>query len=131
MVEKEIVGLVETVEVIGKNKSIKVPAKMDTGARRSSIDEKLAEELGAGPIVKFLRVKSASAGKSVYVRRPVYRMKVKIKNQIFEIEINATNRGHLKQKVLIGRDILHSNFVVDTSKSHKTILEEDIKEGYL
>jgi hypothetical protein len=127
---KEHVGLVETVKVIGKDKSARKRAKFDTGARRSSIDEKLAAELGAGPIIRFIRVRSASAGKTKYVRRPVYRMQIEIKGKNFQVEINSTDRGHLKQKVLIGRDILHNNFIVDVEKSHRTIYEEDIKEGY-
>lgn len=46
---KHVIGIIEKVKFIGKNGiEIEVEAKIDTGADSSSIDRKLAEELGFG-----------------------------------------------------------------------------------
>ena len=111
-------GLIEPVEIIGK-KTISSMAKIDTGAARSCIDEKLAIEVGLGTLIKFVNVKSATTGKASHVRRPVFRAKIRIKGKKIPVEVSVANRGNLKYKVLIGRDIIHSNFIVDVEKIHK------------
>ena len=124
MKKKIIIGRVEPVEIIGKKKLVKAVAKIDTGAARSSIDEKLADEAGLGPIIKFVRVKSAVADKP-YDRRPVYKARIKIAGKVMPVEISTANRSRLKYKVLIGRDILRSNFIVDVEHTHKTIKKRE------
>ena len=117
--KKIIVGLVEDVKVIGK-KTIASTAKVDTGAARSCVDEKIAIEAGLGPIIKFVRVKSATTGRAPFVRRPVFRAKIEVGGKKIPVEVSVANRGNLKHKVLIGRDIIRSNFVVDVERSKKT-----------
>jgi len=60
---KKIVGLVEKVEVIGKHK-VSTLAKFDTGAKTTSIDMKLAAKAKLGPIIKTVRIISASRNQS-------------------------------------------------------------------
>ncbi len=124
--KKIIVGLVEPVKIIGKNKTVSALAKMDTGAARSSIDESLADEIGLGPVIKFVRVKSAVNG-AKYVRRPVFKARIEIGGKHIPVELSVANRKRLKYKVLIGRDILHSKFIVDVEHSHKTV-KKTVKE---
>lgn len=117
--KKIVVGLVEPVKIIGK-KEVSAVAKIDTGAARSCVDEKIAIEAGLGPVIKFVRVKSATTGNKPYVRRPVFRAKIKIGERKLPVEVSVADRRRLKYKVLIGRDIIHSNFIVDVEHSHKT-----------
>ncbi|MGM0605902.1 MAG: ATP-grasp domain-containing protein, partial [Halobacteriota archaeon] len=60
MEETPLVGYIEEVHVIGTSGSKQIMAKSDTGATRTSIDTRLAAEIGAGPIKSMTRVKSGS-----------------------------------------------------------------------
>ena len=53
--KKEIIGLVERVKIKGRE----VVARIDTGARRCSIDKNLARELKLGPIIGNRKYRSA------------------------------------------------------------------------
>jgi len=117
--KKIVVGLIEPVKIIGK-KEVSTIAKIDTGAARSCVDEKIAIEAGLGPVVKFVRVKSATTGNKPYVRRPVFKAKIEIGGKRFPTEVSIADRRRLKYKVLIGRDLIRSNFVVDVEHSHRT-----------
>lgn len=123
---KIIVGLIESVTIYGNKMKVKTTAKFDTGAQRSSIDQKIADKLGLGTVIKFVRIKSASAGKN-QIRRPVFKAEIEIEGRRLPVEFNTTDRSHLKQKILIGRDLIHSNFVVDVAKSNKSHLETDLR----
>ncbi|MCD6576197.1 MAG: ATP-dependent zinc protease [Nanoarchaeota archaeon] len=118
--KKVVIGLVEPVKVIGKKRAVKLLAKIDTGAARSSLDEGVAEQLDLGPVVKFVRVKSAVADK-MYDRRPVYRARIEIGGKKIPVEISTADRRRLKYKMIIGRDILRSNFIVDVEHTYKTV----------
>ena len=120
LLKKQVVGLIEPVKVIGKN-VVESKAKFDTGAARSCIDEKLAEKVKLGPIIKFVRVKSATLGKINYVRRPVYKAKIEIAGKRIPVELSIANRKNLKYDVLIGRDIIKSNFIIDVEHKNKTV----------
>lgn len=52
---RQIVGLIESVTVVGKTKTPKkIRAKIDTGAESSSVDQTLARELGFGDAIDLL-----------------------------------------------------------------------------
>lgn len=110
---KIIVGLVEPVRIIGPKKEIEVTAKFDTGAERTSIDKQIVSEIGLNPIGKTTTVNIH--GKSV---RPLVDVKLKIKGKKLNVKANVSDRSSRKYKILIGRDVMFSNFVVDISKSH-------------
>ncbi len=118
--KKQIVGLIEPVKIIGKT-TVEARAKFDTGAARSCIDEKIADKLKLGPVIKFVRVKSATLGEIKYVRRPVYRAKIEIAGKRIPVEISTADRKNLKYDVLIGRDIIKSNFIVDVERKNETL----------
>src|SRR3989338_6171590 len=65
---KKTVGLVERVTVKGMYGEKEVLALFDTGATRSSVDYNLAGELGLGPVVGSVKVKSKSDKKGYLVR---------------------------------------------------------------
>ncbi len=56
---RPIVGLIEKVEIAGKDKSKQLDARIDTGAEKSSLDTMLAKELNLGPIIHKKVIRSA------------------------------------------------------------------------
>lgn len=105
---KTVIGLKEKVEIGGK----KVLARIDTGAKVSSIDIKLAKRLGINRPVRKTKIKSAN-GVSI---RPVILTHVKIKKRVFRAFFTLADRKELSFPVLIGRNILKRGFLIDTSK---------------
>ena len=114
--EKEIVGLVEKVEIIGEKK-LKTYALFDTGARMTSIDIRPASKAKVGPIIRTTRVKNPSFKERVI--RPVVRLKINIKGRTFDTHVNLQDRSHMSFPVIIGRNIILGNFVVDAKKNFR------------
>lgn len=112
MQKKTIVGLTEKVKIEGRNKSKIVMAKIDSGADRNSIDKRLVEKLELGPVIRTRGVKS-SVGEE---KRPVIRARLRIKNRYFSASFSVADRSHMKYKVLIGKNILKTGFLIDASK---------------
>jgi len=105
--KKEVIGLVEYVRIKGRD----ILARIDTGARRCSIDRKLAEELKLGPVIDNKKYRSAH-GRSV---RPVVREEISIRGKNMVVKINLTNRKHMKYNFLVGREALKNEFLIDPS----------------
>lgn len=101
----------EEVEVIGEKK-VKVMAKFDTGAKMSSIDLGTAAKARLGPIVKTRRVTSSHGS----TRRPVVKLKVKIRGRVYDTMANVFDRGHSTSKLLIGRNLMRNRFMVKLSE---------------
>jgi len=116
MVEKNtkiILGMAEFVTLKGKDRRIKktLPARIDTGATRSSIDAKIVNELKLGPVVSVLEVKNAN-GVSL---RPTIEVEFKLRDKNMKAEFTVSDRSHMKYKALIGRNVLKKGFLVDPS----------------
>ncbi len=111
---KILVGLTDKVKVKGE-KTVETTAKFDTGARITSIDLRLAAKARLGPIVKTQRIKAASL-RGGFVRRPVVEAELEVCGKKIKILANIEDRVHSNEKVLIGRDIIKSNFIVDVEK---------------
>ncbi len=124
--DKVLVGLIEKVKVTGKNGSREVMAVFDTGATRTSIDEKLANEVGLEKLSKKVRIKTKTHPEDRVVRG-VYKAKVEIRGRKFNVEANVTDRSSMTYPVLIGRDIIHGNFIVDVSLTHKSNRMDDLR----
>ena len=110
--EKTIIGLVEEVTIKTKDKAKELAAKIDTGATKSSMDIKLAEELKLGPVIKSKLVKSAHGNKV----RPVIKAEVILAGKHITSEFSLADRSHLKYSVLIGQNILKHGFLIDPSQ---------------
>ena len=111
--ETPVIGYTEEVVLSGTSGSESVIAKSDTGATRTSIDTRLAADIGAGPIKNIMRVKSGSVknGKT----RPLVDVVVGIGGQQHTVTASIEDRGHMNYPVLLGRDILE-NYQVDVRK---------------
>lgn len=106
--KKVRIGGLETVEIGGK----RLRARIDTGARMSSIDRITAKKLKLGKTVRRTRIKSAH-GTSI---RPVVKTTVKIKSKKIKASFNLAARSHMKYRVLIGRNILKKGFIIDLTE---------------
>jgi hypothetical protein len=107
--DKIIVGLTARVILFGKKAKREVVARVDTGATKSSVDEKLAEELGLGQEFKRVLIKSASGNR----HRGVIVAEVSIGGEMMPAEFTLADRSHMKYKVLIGQNILKKGFLID------------------
>lgn len=112
MEDKQIIGAVEKVTIKSTNSSKTVDARIDTGARLSSIDTQLVADLGLGPVIRAKKVKSAH-GKTL---RPIIKVQIMMAGRTFNEEFTFIDRGHMKYPVLIGRNIIEQGFIVDVNK---------------
>ena len=115
-------GLVEPVKIKANKKEILILAKFDTGAERTSIDKQIISELDINPVGKTTTINVH--GKTV---RPVVNINLKIKGKELNVKANVSDRSSRKYKILIGRDAIFSNFIVDVTKSHKSHRLGDLK----
>ena len=113
---RNIIGLIERVKIIGK-KEVEVEALIDTGATRTSVDPSVAKKAELGPICGDVKVKQSSSG---YTKRIVVKGEIEIAGKRIKTKINIQDRSKMYTPVLIGRDIIHSNFIVDVAKTHKS-----------
>lgn len=140
-----IVGGVENVRI--DEVDAVITAKLDTGAKTSSINAKIIEQADEyvvfeivfkdkeiervklkkkiERIVRIKRKNSNDGGgdedNSKTIRRPVVIMEFCIAGQLIECEVNLANRSNLKHDLLIGRNMLEKGqLVVDVSKSFTT-----------
>ena len=91
-----------------------VLAKVDTGAFSTSIDEKLFKSLNLNVDVKNTKVIKNVHGEE---KRDVYKINIIIEGKEITSELNVSDRGDMKYKMIIGRkDIEKINAVVDVKK---------------
>ncbi len=128
--EPSIIGYIEEVVLSGTSGSKTVFAKSDTGATRTSIDTRLAADIGAGPIKSITRVKSGSSKTSK--SRPVVDVVVGVGGNQHTVTASIEDRSHMDYPVILGRDILEK-YQVDVSKRADGNLaetpEEEEEEG--
>jgi len=114
---KKIIGLVEKVKIVGSKGSTEVEALLDTGATRSSVGLNLAAKVGLGPILGTMKIKSQTEP-SGYVKRAVIAGKLIIRGVEKDVKFTLADRGNMTTPILIGRDVIHSDFIVDVEKTH-------------
>ncbi|MFC6952994.1 RimK family alpha-L-glutamate ligase [Halorubellus litoreus] len=107
------IGFTETVVVTGTTGSKTVVAKSDSGATRTSIDLRLAADVGAGPIHNVSRVRSGSSKDAK--RRPVVDLVIGIGGEQHTVAANIEDRSHMTHRLLLGRDVL-KNYHLDVSR---------------
>jgi hypothetical protein len=134
MKEKKTIGRVEWVEL--PELKIKIRARIDTGAKTTSMHATSIEEITQQGqlLVKFQTLDNN--GKAIELLRKVesfqkisnpggfsskrYVIKEKIKMGDFEkmVSVNLNDRSHMDFKLLVGRNVLLGRFVVDVARSH-------------
>jgi len=124
--EKKVIGLVEKVKIIGYKGEVETEALLDTGATYSSVDLKIAAKAGLGPVTKSMKVKSKTDPKG-YMRRAVVRGEIVLKGLRKKTSFTLADRSDMSYPVLIGRNVIHSFFVVDVEKTHDTFKIGDTK----
>lgn len=87
----------------GRKWSIRLKAKLDTGAKRSSIDLSLAEALELEKVGE-ITVKNAM-GKQV---RPLFKSRIRIGRKTYYVEITGADRSNLKCPMILGKELLDS-----------------------
>ncbi len=108
---KKVLGVVENVTVIGEKEEEEVRAIIDTGAKLNSLDIGLARRIWVGEPIRTMKVKNPSL--KGYVRRPVVKIRIRLKGRVFDTEANLQDRKHMKFPVIIGRNLLAGNYLVD------------------
>jgi len=98
------IGFTEQVVVSGTTGTRTVVAKSDSGASRTSIDLRLAADIGAGPIHTVSRVRSGSSREAR--SRPVVDLVVGIGGAQYTVAANIEDRTHMRHPLLLGRDVL-------------------------
>lgn len=139
-----IVGGIENVRI--DEVDAVITAKLDTGAKTSSINARIIELTDdyvvfeiiskdeetenvklKKKIERFVRIKGKNSHDGTdenddkTIRRPVVIMEFCIAGQLIECEVNLANRSNLKHDLLIGRNMLEKGqLIVDVSKSFTT-----------
>ena len=111
--EPAVIGLTERVVVNGTTGTRSVVGKSDSGAARTSIDLRLAADIGAGPIHTVSRVRSGTQRESR--TRPVVDLVLGIGGTQHTVEANIEDRSHMSYPLLLGRDVLR-HYHLDVSQ---------------
>ncbi len=115
--DRTTIGIVEEVTLRGSKGDIRVLAKIDTGATRTSLDTDLAARAGLGPVFDRVRVRAAAAHEPE--ERDVVDARVVIAGREFDVAVAITDRKDMRYHMIVGMDILRdSGFLVDPSKGN-------------
>ena len=138
-----VAGWIENVSIFPGNLMIK--AKLDTGARNSSLNAKHIEEFERnrekwvrfdlknwkGRTVSFetkvIRMATIKQHETESATRPVIRLGICLANVYKEVEVNLEDRSKFNYQMLIGRSYLRNSILVDSSATFK--VQPDCQEA--
>ena len=127
----QVAGWIENVSIFPGN--MKIKAKLDTGARNSSLNAKNIEEFArAGDKwvrfnlknwkgrtenfeAKIIRTATIKQHETDSVTRPVIRLGICLGNVYKEVEVNLQDRSKFNYQMLIGRSFLRKSILVDSA----------------
>jgi len=125
--EKTIIGAVEDVVLLPWR--VRIPARIDTGATRTSLG---AQDLTISGVVAEFKLRDAVGGHRLRLpildwriyktgggtqRRPIVEIEICIGRKRLRTRVNLNQRRHLRYPLLIGRGVLvEGNFLVDVTK---------------
>jgi hypothetical protein len=131
--EKRIVGWIESVSIYPGN--LKIKAKLDTGARNSSLNARNLEQFkrNGDAWVRFevlnfknrLEIFEAKVNRIAKIkqigqeadRRPVIKLGICLGNRYKEVDVNLEDRSGFNYQMLIGRSFLKGSFIVDPERT--------------
>jgi hypothetical protein len=126
-----VAGWIENVSIFPGN--LKIKAKLDTGARHSSLNAKYIEEFDRDgeKWVRFnlknwkgrteniearvIRTATIKQHDTESATRPVIRLGICLGNVYKEVEVNLQDRSKFNYQMLIGRSYLRKSILVDSS----------------
>lgn len=124
--EKIIIGTIEDVALLPLG--VKLPARIDTGAAKSSLDArelrvqddmvefKLPQKYGGLqlrlPIVEWKHVRTPEG----LDRRPIVELEICIGSKRIRTKVNLSDRSMVKYPLILGRNFLQENFIVDVKR---------------
>lgn len=127
-----VMGWIERVEVLPHG--LLMEAKLDTGAKNTSIDAANIVEFSRGgkkwvrfdvsdrkgrtvtferPVFRIARIRRAEMKTT---SRPVVKLPICIGSFLQEVEVNLAKRTHLNYPLLIGRSAMERKVIVDSSR---------------
>jgi hypothetical protein len=127
----QMAGWIENISIFPGN--LKIKAKLDTGARNSSLNAKHLEEFyrDGDKWVRFklknwkgrtenfeakiIRTATIKQHGNESLTRPVIRLGICLGNVFKEVEVNLEDRRKFNYQMLIGRSFLKNSFAVDSS----------------
>ncbi len=115
--EKHIIGFTEPVLCTSNGNRIEVRARIDTGASKSSIDERLAKELGLGPVLGEKKIRNAHGSSS----RKFVDVTIELAGRKFTEHFTIADRSSMRFPVLIGRNILRKGFLIDPKRKARKV----------
>jgi hypothetical protein len=134
-VEKPVIGAIE--HVIIEPFGVRVDARIDTGASTTSLDARnikvskdtvtfnLSPKFGGAeltvPIIAWKHVRTSGSR----ARRPVVELELCIDGKKLRVHVNLADRSEMRYPLLLGRNVIMGNFVVDPSRSYLTIPSKD------
>ena len=130
-----------------------IDAKIDTGAKTSSLHAeniKFVKKNGkeyvtfdVHPIQKHKEViiscqapltekRSVKSSSGCEERRPMIKTNMKIGEHVFEIDLNLTKRDYMKSRMLLGRDAMKGNVIIDTQYKylHGKLSDTQVESKY-
>ena len=114
--ERTTIGVVEEVDVVGPKGTVRVRARIDTGASRTTLDTDLVARLGLGPVMDRVRIRASAANE--LEERDVVPAKIVIAGRGFDVAVAVTDRKDMQYHMIVGMDVLRdSGFLVDPSIS--------------
>lgn len=112
---RRIIGVIQEVLVRGPGGELRVRAKVDTGAVRTTLDTDLARRLGLGPVLRHVRTRAAAAEHPE--KRDVVSAEVVIAGDAFTVQVAVTDRQDMKYHMIVGMDVLaKSRFLISPRK---------------
>jgi hypothetical protein len=124
--EKIIIGGIE--EVVLLPWGVKLPARVDTGAAKSSLDAreikvrddrvefKLPQKYGdlqlRLPVVEWKHVRTPGG----LERRPIVELEICLGSKRIHTKVNLTDRSMVKYPLILGRNFLKEDYVVDVKR---------------
>jgi len=124
---KPVIGAEEYVRILPYG--FTVPARVDTGAATTSLDARnirvedstvtftLPPQWGGATItasiVDWKHIRTSGSRK----KRPVVEMELCIASRKLRARVNLNDRSHMRYPMLIGRNVITGNFLVDPSQS--------------